>query len=60
MKKLKYDNQLNPLTIVDIGASGGIHPRWQRSKFAFKGILFEPDPREYDNLKASLPENYTV
>ena len=44
--------QGNPLWIVDVGASGGLHPRWAKFTSAFKGILFEPDPREYARLSA--------
>ncbi|EKR34234.1 FkbM family methyltransferase [Leptospira interrogans] len=40
----------NPLIIADVGASGGIHPRWEKFTSFYKGILFEPDPREYEQL----------
>jgi FkbM family methyltransferase len=43
----------NPLTIVDVGASGGVDLRWHNFTTFFKGVLFEPDPREYDRLKHS-------
>ena len=33
----------NPLWIVDVGASGGIHPRWRNLTSCLKCILFEPD-----------------
>ena len=59
-EKNDFKNISGSLVIVDIGASGGLHPRWKKSNFPFTGILFEPDPREYDNLKASLPDNYKV
>ena len=41
----------NHLVIVDVGASGGIHPRWSKTTEFYKGILFEPDHREFDALK---------
>ncbi|EKO58929.1 FkbM family methyltransferase [Leptospira kirschneri] len=40
----------NPLVIADVGASGGMHPRWKKFTTCYKGILFEPDPREYEQL----------
>ena len=46
------DNLLhqNNLTIVDIGASGGMHKRWSHLKTCIKSILFEPDPEEFMKL----------
>jgi len=44
----------NPLWIVDVGASGGIDPRWGTFLgLSYRGVLFEPDPREYDRLKSA-------
>lgn len=50
----------NPLWIVDIGASGGIDPRWPKLTSSFKGILFEPDPREYEDLRSKAGKNLIV
>jgi len=50
----------NPLYVVDIGASGGIDPRWKGTGLSYKGILFEPDPREYEVLKNSSDSNLIV
>ena len=50
----------DPLTIVDIGASGGIHARWSGSPCGLRAVLFEPDPREFDTLKSMAPDNWTV
>ncbi len=50
----------NPLWIVDIGASGGIDPRWAKFTSSYKGILFEPDPREFDRLKSKSGKNLVV
>ena len=50
----------NPLWIVDVGASGGIDPRWTKFTTSFKGVLFEPDPREYDVLKSKSGKNLVV
>ena len=37
----------NPIWIVDVGASGGVHPRWRNLSSNYKTILFEPNPVEY-------------
>ncbi|MBF0483604.1 MAG: FkbM family methyltransferase [Candidatus Omnitrophica bacterium] len=50
----------NPLYVVDVGASGGIDPRWAKFTSFYKGILFEPDPREYETLKAKSGNNLVV
>ena len=50
----------NNLIIVDIGASGGIHPRWKNLTPHFIGILFEPDSREYYTLKENSESNLIV
>ena len=50
----------NHLVIVDVGASGGIHPRWSKATEFYKGILFEPDPREFDVLKKNSDNNLIV
>ena len=50
----------NHLIIVDIGASGGIDPRWSKTTECYKGILFEPDPREFDALKKNSDNNLIV
>lgn len=44
------------ITLIDIGASGGLGSRWDN--FKTSGILVEPDPREIENLRQSLPSNY--
>ena len=50
----------NPLWVVDVGASGGIDPRWAKFTSSYKGILFEPDPREYDILKSKSRKNLII
>ena len=50
----------NQLVIVDIGASGGIDSRWSKITEFYKGILFEPDPREYETLKNNSDGNIIV
>jgi FkbM family methyltransferase len=48
------------VNMVDIGASGGIHPRFKKVINNLKAVLFEPDPREFNRLKNSVPDNYVV
>lgn len=43
----------NPIWIVDVGAAGGIHPRWNNLSSHNKAVLFEPDLREYKKLKST-------
>ena len=40
-----------PLTLVDIGASGGIESHWKVAEKYIQLIGFEPDEREYSNLQ---------
>jgi hypothetical protein len=58
MKRMILNNLLanNPLWLVDIGASGGIDPRWKNFTSSLKAILFEPDTREYERLKSERDE----
>lgn len=51
---------MTSLTLIDIGASGGIHPRWNKLPCDLRAVLFEPDPEEYARLKAKAPDNWTV
>lgn len=50
----------NPLWVVDVGASGGIDPRWANFTSFYKGILIEPDPREYGLLNSKSGNNLIV
>jgi FkbM family methyltransferase len=63
MNNRKNTNKLlkgNQVTVVDIGASGGIDKRWSMLTSCYLGILFEPDLREYSRLKKASPENLIV
>ncbi len=51
---------INDLTIVDVGASEGISPRWKNLNIPFKSILFEPDPVEFLKLKKEANKNLIV
>ena len=50
----------NPLYIVDVGARDGMHSRWNKFTSSYKGILFEPDPKEYKLLKSKSRENLII
>ena len=43
---------------VDIGASGGLEPRWRPFSSLIKVFAFEPDKRSFDDLQPN--ENYIV
>jgi hypothetical protein len=38
--------QSQPLVLVDVGAAGGVHPRWRRIARQAIGVGFEPDARD--------------
>jgi FkbM family methyltransferase len=39
-----------PLDVMDVGASGDLHPRWDRFKGGLRAIGFEPDSRAFADL----------
>jgi FkbM family methyltransferase len=39
-----------PLTLVDVGARGGLQPNWKAAREHLRVIGFEPDPQEYARL----------
>ena len=39
------------ISLFDIGASGGLEPRWKKIENNLKAILFEPDERSYLELE---------
>lgn len=45
------DYRASPLTLVDVGASGGIQRNWQPHRRFLKVIGFEPDRRAYRQLQ---------
>lgn len=51
-KKIINDELLikNNLIYIDIGASGGVQPKWLNQTKKFKSILFEPNKKAYDKL----------
>ena len=50
----------NPIVVVDVGAASGIDPRWKSFTEYYKGIMFEPDPREFSNLTKEWNKNLVV
>ena len=50
----------NPLILVDVGASGGVHKRWHHYGVGVKTILFEPDYEEFVKLVSKKSENSLV
>ena len=43
------------LTLVDIGASGGLQKKWLRHRRRLRPVMFEPNPDEAARLRAQLP-----
>ena len=40
----------NSIKLVDIGASGGLHPRWESLGNKCEAVLFDPDARAISQL----------
>ena len=50
----------NPIHIIDIGASGGLHRRWDNfSRFVYP-ILIEPNEEEYNRLVQKYPNGKVI
>lgn len=52
MRLLKTFLGEQKIGLADIGASGGLEPRWQSIKGNLKAFLFEPDERSHSQLVA--------
>ncbi len=46
-------NLVTPLVLVDIGAAGGLQPKWQKHRRKTRSVLFEPNPAEAARLRAA-------
>ncbi|MDX6582524.1 MAG: hypothetical protein QOI10_1708 [Solirubrobacterales bacterium] len=46
----------NPIRLVDVGARGGIDPRWRPFESLLELTAFEPDPDECRRLTAAAPQ----
>jgi len=44
--------QDHPLTLIDVGASGGISPHWLKHSRHLRIIAFEPDVRAFEKLRS--------
>lgn len=42
---------MTPLTLVDIGAAGGIQPKWRKHRRQTRPVMFEPNPVEAARLR---------
>ncbi|HEX3971045.1 MAG TPA: FkbM family methyltransferase [Stellaceae bacterium] len=40
-----------PLILVDIGAAGGLQPKWRRHRHQTRPVMFEPNPTEAARLR---------
>jgi FkbM family methyltransferase len=45
----------DPLTLVDIGAAGGIQQKWKWHGRQIRSVMFEPNPAEAARLRSALP-----
>ncbi len=48
------------ITIVDVGARGGLQRKWLNIEKQVQAHMFEPEPEEYNRLYKELPDNYKV
>jgi FkbM family methyltransferase len=50
-----------PLTLVDVGARGGLQPNWRPAASHLRVVAFEPDPEEFARLtQRSAPGGRTL
>jgi len=49
--RFRADFENHPLALVDVGASGGLQHHWKRATRHLRVIGFEPDEREFENLR---------
>jgi FkbM family methyltransferase len=47
------DFEQSPLVLVDVGASGGLQPKWSRAARFLRVVEFEPDKDEFQRLVAT-------
>ncbi len=47
----------HPLTLIDVGARGGLQPNWKPARPHLRVIGFEPDPEEHARLAAGADPN---
>lgn len=49
----KHEEQAQRFSLIDVGSSGGLHPRWQRFAPFIRNCGFEPNPEEFGKLTSS-------
>ena len=52
---LREDYTARPLTLVDVGARGGLQPNWRKADRYLRVVAFEPDPDEHARLVHRAP-----
>lgn len=55
--------QTSPITLVDIGAAGGVQKKWLAHRRKVRPVLFEPNPEEAARLRpllASFPDALVI
>jgi FkbM family methyltransferase len=52
---LREDYAARPLTLVDVGARGGLQANWRKAARHLRVVAFEPDPNEHARLAHSAP-----
>lgn len=50
----------HPVTLIDVGASGGMQEQWQRAEKHLRLIGFEPDERAYKSLAENSDGKRTI
>lgn len=53
--QFETEYKAEPITLLDIGASGGLQPHWKTARPYLQVIGFEPDDREFGNLSKNAP-----
>ena len=57
-KLFKQLAKSSPVMLVDVGARGGIHPRWELIRESIKVLGFEPDLEECKRLNEEFKKNH--
>lgn len=57
---LRSHYEERPLTLVDVGARGGLQPNWARAQRHLRVVGFEPDPEEHVRLTRSADPSRMV
>ena len=50
----------NNLILIDIGASGGVNPKWNKKTKNFLTVLFEPNTNAYQDLLKNKKKNEVI